>query len=98
MNMKILKKILIVIWSVLTLGLIIYNQQIRVYGKYQKRQIQKEQKMLEFARDINIEYYKNFILLKNDTLNQVEIDSLFESSEYLTKYHEKAKSNLTGHE
>ena len=96
--MKILKKILIIIWAILTLGLIIYSQQLNVERKFRERQYQKEHEMLKFARDINIEYYKNFLLLRNDTLNHVDIDSLFDSSEYLTRYHEKAKSNLTENE
>jgi len=91
--MKVLKIVFIIIWAFITLGLIVYSQMLKTEALKQEI-ISKE--YLEMNKNmINTldEYYENMILLRNDSLNTVDIDSLFENSIFLNKYNEQINNN-----
>ena len=87
--MKILKKLLIVIWAILTFGLFLYAQSLNTQCEFQKRENEKTNEIVEELSQGMVEYYKNMDLLRNDSLNLIDVDSLFENSLYLGKYEEK---------
>ena len=45
---------------------------------------------MEIGRDYS-EYYENMVLLRNDSLNIVDIDSLFDNSDFLPWFEEKMR-------
>ncbi len=89
--MKALKIILLIIWAFLTIGLTMYSQMLKVEAECQRLISNETYEMLTELTKGLTEYYENMNLLRNDSLNKVDIDSLFESSLYLTKYEEKIK-------
>ena len=85
--MKTFKIILLVIWGIITICLLLYARQQKSYGEFYKRLVEKTVKGQKEYPEIVAEYYNNFMLIKNDTLNNINIDSLYENSIFLPEYH-----------
>ena len=91
--MKILKKILVVVWAILTLGLVIYSQQLHIANEHQQFLYDETVELLDDMASGFSEYYENMVLLRNDSLNVVDIDSLFENSFFLREYEKEMQKD-----
>ena len=84
--MKIFKTVLIVIWGFLTFGLFLYSRQQGLIIKKQEITILSMIKGENKYPEILAEYYNNFMLIRNDSLNKINIDSLYKNSIFLDSY------------
>jgi len=91
--MKVLKIVLLVVWAFITFGLIIYSQSLRA-DAMRKDILYKQTREIsnEMSKGLD-EYYENMKLLRNDSLNIVDIDSLFDNSYFLTNYEKLINKN-----
>jgi len=90
--MNITKKILIIIWAILTVGLIIYSQAMKAEAERKSVFYNEALEVMKDMSETHVEYYENMLLLRNDTLNKIDIDSLFENSFFLQAYEEKSNN------
>ena len=85
--MKIFKIIIFILWGIITfsfliLALIHRQDFLRLKLDCQERFEVCENKVIELF-EIRNEYKRNFELIKNDSLNKIDIDSLYNNSNFL---------------
>lgn len=91
--MKIFKIVFIVIWIFITFGLVIYSQTLKNVALKKERVAKEYLEMNKNMINTLDEYYENMVLLQNDSAQTIDIDSLFKSSFFLTKYKEQINNN-----
>ena len=89
--MKVFKTGLIVIWGFLTFGLFLYSRQQGLIIRKQEITILNMIKSEKKYPEILDEYYNNFMLIKNDSINKINIDSLYKNSIFLDSYDKSYK-------